>query len=138
MNKRYDLDAESAYSQSTGTLGGKAYSRSLLDFADASYETLTWVTGSLRHKHFKSPIDVEVAAGRVKQNDHCSHAGHVWHRRKTLRKLLHVGISSKCNECQRRCLSKSLWTCLVETCQSSVCDQCKKMRKEDGGVPKLE
>ncbi|KAI4210909.1 MAG: hypothetical protein LQ349_009452 [Xanthoria aureola] len=53
MNKRYDLDAESAYSQSTGTLGGKAYSRSLIDFADASYETLTWVTGSLRHKAFQ-------------------------------------------------------------------------------------
>lgn len=131
MNKRYDLDAESAYSQSTGTFGGEAYSKSLIDFADASYETLIWETRSLKHEHCKSPIDVEVAASRAKQHDYCSHAGHLWHRRKTLSTLLHTGLSRKCNECHRRVLSRMLWTCLVEICQSSVCNQCKKIGEEE-------
>ncbi|KAI4261035.1 MAG: hypothetical protein L6R42_003758, partial [Xanthoria sp. 1 TBL-2021] len=90
MNKRYDLDAESAYSQSTGTFGGEAYSRSLIDFADASYETLNWEIRSLKHEHSESLIDVEVAASRAKQHDYYSHAGHLWHRRKTLSTLLHT------------------------------------------------
>lgn len=37
VNKRDDLDVESAYSQSLGTLVGELFSRSLIEFADESY-----------------------------------------------------------------------------------------------------
>ncbi|KAL8666798.1 MAG: hypothetical protein Q9168_007405 [Polycauliona sp. 1 TL-2023] len=65
MNKRYDLEAESAYSQSTGTLADVVCSRSLIDFADESFETSYLEAGSQRQQSSGIPMDVEVATGKA-------------------------------------------------------------------------
>ena len=98
MNKRYDLDAESAYSQSTGTFPGKFCSRSLTDVADASYETSAWETISLRERHSRNLIHVDVTASQGKKRDHWSYAGRLWHRRRAVLMLLSNSISTKYDE----------------------------------------
>ena len=129
MNKRYDLEAESAYSQSTGTLADVVCSRSLIDFADESFDTSDLEAGSQRQQSSGILMDVELAVSEEKEQDQCSDAGHLWHRRKRLSTFLNGAMSIRCSECQRRVLSRKTWTCLAADCRSKNCNQCKKMEE---------
>lgn len=111
MNKRYDPDAESVYSQSTGTLIEVSSSSSLMSGAGGSYESCIshHVEGrGLRCWGFE--------------------AGHVWRNRIGATACLKPGywyIPIRCGRCREKMSGGVIWVCTSQTCGIEVCSQCK-------------
>ncbi|KAL8696852.1 MAG: hypothetical protein Q9224_002584 [Gallowayella concinna] len=125
MNKRYDPEAESIYSRSTGTLLGGA-SRSLIALADANYE--------MKLERKPNPDILEINGHEYQGGRTCLGADHLWFRRKTLSMLLHDPRTvAQCWECNGRFPQRKIWTCLIEACRTQACDDCKMECEEKGG-----
>lgn len=110
MDKRYDPDAQSAYSRSTGTgtLLGRSREYLLIGGAGGSFKSRT-------KGHEGSP------------KQHCSHADHVWRRRRNSLFWMPVClyIPVQCGGCREEVLDIWLWVCDLQVCEMDICNRCK-------------
>ncbi|KAL8828942.1 MAG: hypothetical protein Q9170_006383 [Blastenia crenularia] len=122
LKQRYDPDAESIYSRSTGTLGNGSRPELLMDTARASHREKPQRTVVCKEQ--PRQIDVEwlahgdmaaQGATKVAGKNHCLNASHVWERRGLWAVPDRYGTLVKCDGCNAKTPKKSLWSCGLKT-----------------------
>ncbi|KAL9591885.1 MAG: hypothetical protein Q9179_007277 [Wetmoreana sp. 5 TL-2023] len=124
LNKRYDPDAGSAYSQSTGTPVDRSSPRPYINIASAKDPIMSQEINFLRER-------------LLKENEwqhHCLFTGHLWCRDSDIErwKILNgCRMKRECDGCGEEYSKEYLWECNLDVCRANACTRCMKAWEEE-------
>ncbi|KAL8724500.1 MAG: hypothetical protein Q9181_006799, partial [Wetmoreana brouardii] len=125
LNKRYDPDAESAYSRSTGTPTDRSSPGPFIELTSAKHPTISQEVNSLRER----------LLNENEWQHHCLFTGHLWRRgySDNERWMVVDGCSMKreCDGSGEEYPKEHLWECDLDVCRANACTRCMKAWEEE-------
>lgn len=126
LRKRYDPDAESAYSRSTG---GRSIPNVLIDGAGEIYQAKEQPVRRSRYRQHRIDMKWE-AHDRCQEGveEHrCLRASHAWRKRIHWTGVGGYGSLVRCDACFTR---PAMWKCDLNICGLGICGQCREKWEE--------
>ncbi|KAL9000477.1 MAG: hypothetical protein Q9188_005670 [Gyalolechia gomerana] len=125
LKKRYDPDAESVYSRSTG---GRSTSKLLIgDEEERNHVKEQKIRQSRYRRHRIASKSLAHGSQEEGERRRCLRASHVWRKRVHWADVGGYGTLVRCDGCHVR---PAMWICDLQICGLGVCGQCKEKWEE--------